>query len=55
VVYLCWRCLRKLALPAEGWDRSKRKNKTDVVEYLVFDHVGVLGTGPPGTAGLPFI
>jgi hypothetical protein len=30
--------------------------KTDVAEHLwVFDHVGLLVNGSPGTAGLPFI
>jgi hypothetical protein len=32
------------------------QKKADVVEYLeVFDHVGLLVNGPPGTAELPFI
>jgi hypothetical protein len=32
------------------------KEKADVVEHPdeVFDHVGLLINGPPGTAGLPF-
>jgi hypothetical protein len=32
------------------------KQKTDVVEHpKVFDHVGLLVSEPPSTAGLPFI
>jgi hypothetical protein len=32
------------------------KKKADVIKYhQVFDHVGLLFNGPPGTAGLPFI
>jgi hypothetical protein len=32
------------------------KKKADVAEHTkVFDHVGLLVNGPPGTAGLPFI
>jgi hypothetical protein len=31
------------------------EKKADVVEHpWVFDHVGLLVNGPPGTAGLPF-
>ena len=36
--------------------RHRKQKKTDVVEHSkAFDHVGLLVTGPPGTAGLPFI
>jgi hypothetical protein len=32
------------------------EKKADVAEHpAVFDHVGILVSGPPGTAGLPFI
>jgi len=32
------------------------EKKADVVDHPeVFDHVGLLGIGPPSTAGLPFI
>jgi hypothetical protein len=32
------------------------QKKADVVEHRwVFDHVGLLCNGPPGSAGLPFI
>ncbi len=32
-----------------------RAKKNDVVEYPeAFDHVGILVTGSPGSAGLPF-
>jgi hypothetical protein len=35
---------------------STAKKKADEVEHLeVFDPVGILVNGPPGTAGLPFI
>ena len=42
-----------------GCDRPRSpraKKKADVAEHPeVFDHVGLLVNGPPGTAGLPFI
>jgi hypothetical protein len=35
---------------------TERNKKTDVSEHLrVFDHVGLLVNGPPGTAELPLI
>src|SRR4029077_15455823 len=38
-----------------GW-RAVKNKKADVLEHLaVFDHVGLLVSGPPGLAGLPFI
>jgi hypothetical protein len=34
----------------------ERKKKAGVTEHPeVFGHVGVLGNGPPGKAGLPFV
>jgi hypothetical protein len=40
---------------SHGMGLPKRK-KADVVENpKVFDHVGLLANGPPGTAGVPFI
>jgi len=43
-------------LPAEIATITTRTKKTDVSEHPeVFDHVGLLVNGPPGTAGLPFI
>ena len=37
-------------------EHSTGSKKNDVVKYLeVFDHVGLLVNGPPGTAELPFI
>jgi hypothetical protein len=40
-----------------GCDRvAPHKQKTDVAEHpQVFDHVGLLVNGLPGTAGSPFI
>ncbi len=36
--------------------KEQQTKKADVAEHpQVFNHVGLLGNGPPGHAGLPFI
>jgi len=39
-----------------GWLGTPETKEADVIGHpWVFNHVGLLVNGPPGTAGLPFI
>ena len=54
-LWLTWGCRSHSSLVVVT-ARAFTSKKTDVVKHPeVFDHVGLLVNGPPGTARLPFI